>query len=273
MRYLGKNIVIFDFVAQSKDLWYLQYNLKVIAILVLDHIAQPYLPLRPPVQATLPRDASPSPPVATVEKTFSLSDWSQQRSESFDALCVKSTSSPPFFVCFDERDSYGHTVAWIISYLPILIRIKILAAFHLFCLFCCLFLWIICCSLVIICPSVTDKKKNEKNHTGGREMRPKLNTKTAGQAAVRRPWKVGLYKALQKPWETLSQYIKDTVCSSSLLFFLLPSSSSFSPDYSLFIFLLRLFSSSSTRLLSVSSFTLLFRFFFFFRNSFLSYPT
>lgn len=93
-------------------------------------------------------------------------------------------------------------------------------------------------------------------------MRPKLNTKTAGQAAVRRPWKVGLYKALQKPWETLSQYIKDTVCSSSLLLFLLPSSSSFSPDYSLFIFLLRLFSSSSTRLLSVSSFTLLFRFFF-----------
>lgn len=109
-------------------------------------------------------------------------------------------------------------------------------------------------------PPPSQKKK--KNHTGGREMRPKLNTKTAGQAAVRRPWKVGLYKALQKPWETLSQYIKDTVCSSSLLLFLLPSSSSFSPDYSLFIFLLRLFSSSSTRLLSVSSFTLLFRFFF-----------
>lgn len=32
--------------------------------------------------------------------------------------------------------------------------------------------------LEIICPTVTDKKK--KNHTGGREMRLKLNMKTAG---------------------------------------------------------------------------------------------
>lgn len=79
---------------------------------------------------------------------------------------------------------------------PILIRIKILAASHLFCLFCCLFLWVICRPPVIICPTVTDKKIY---NTGGRETRPKLNMKTAGQAAVRRPWKVGLYKALQKP--------------------------------------------------------------------------
>lgn len=75
-----------------------------------------------------------------------------------------------------------------------------------------------------------------------------------------RPWKVGLCNALQKPWETLSQYIKDTVCSSSLLLFL---PLSFSPLFSFLMFLLRLFSSSSTRLLSVSSFTLLFRLFFF----------
>lgn len=90
--------------------------------------------------------------------------------------------------------------------------------------------------------------------------------KTAGQAARQRPWEVGLCKTLQKPRETLSQYIKDTVCSSSLLLFLLPSSASLSPDCSLFIFLRRLSSSSSTHLLSVSSFTLLFRcgFFFFF---------
>lgn len=72
-----------------------------------------------------------------------------------------------------------------------------------------------------------------------------------------RPWKVGLRKALQKPWETLSEYIKDTVCSSSLLLFL-PHSSLASLASPLFIRLLRLFSFSSTRLLSVSSFTLLF---------------
>lgn len=80
---------------------------------------------------------------------------------------------------------------------------------------------------------------------------------------MQRPWKVGLYKALQKPWETLSQYIKDTVCSSSLLLILLPSSSSPSPDYSPFISLQRLFSSSSTRLQSVSSFIPLFNFCFY----------
>lgn len=72
------------------------------------------------------------------------------------------------------------------------------------------------------------KKKNtkkSKHHTGRRETRLELNVKTAGQTAVWRPWKVGLWKALQKPWETLSKYIKDTVCSSSLLLFLLHSSS------------------------------------------------
>lgn len=94
-------------------------------------------------------------------------------------------------------------------------------------------------------------------HTGGRETRPQVNIKTAGQAAIWRPWKVGLHKASQKPWDTLCRYIKDTVRSSSLLLFLLPSSSALSPDYSLFICLSRLFS-SSTRLLSVSSFTVLF---------------
>lgn len=60
--------------------------------------------------------------------------------------------------------------------------------------------------------------------------------KPAGQAATQRPWKVGLYKALEKPWETLSQYIKDSVCSSSLLLFLPISSSPLSPDCSPFYF-------------------------------------
>lgn len=57
-----------------------------------------------------------------------------------------------------------------------------------------------------------------------RETRAKVNSKTAGHAVLQRPWEVGLHKALQKPCETLSKYIKDTVCSSSPLLFLLPSS-------------------------------------------------
>lgn len=73
-----------------------------------------------------------------------------------------------------------------------------------------------------------EKTKKSKHHTGRRETRLKLHMKTAGQTAVWRPWKAGLCKALQKPWETLSKYIKATVCSSSLLLFLLHSSSAFS---------------------------------------------
>lgn len=57
-----------------------------------------------------------------------------------------------------------------------------------------------------------------------RETRAKVNSKTAAHAVLQRPWEVGLHKALQKPCETLSKYIKDTVCSSSPLLFLLPSS-------------------------------------------------
>ena len=141
----------------AKILWYV--NIKNITILVLSYITQPYLPLRPHVQATFPPDASPPPPVATVERTFSMSDWSQQRSESFDALCLKSTSFPDF-LCVSIREAcMAVRLHEFFPTSPILIRIKILAAFHLFCLFCCLFLWVICCPLVIICPTVTDKKK------------------------------------------------------------------------------------------------------------------
>lgn len=187
-------------------------------------------------------------------------EWSQQRWDSLD------TDVLLFFSFF----RWQLKEAWVSVHLsqffpasPVIIRIKILAVSHLFCLFCCLILLVICCPLVIIHTAVTDKtnRKKKRNHRRGRETRPKLNTKTAGHAAIQRPWKVGLYKALQKPWETLSKYIKDTVCSSSLLLFLLPSSSALSLDYSPLICLLRIFSSSSTRLLSVSSFTLLFRLF------------
>lgn len=72
------------------------------------------------------------------------------------------------------------------------------------------------------------KKKQLKSGNIRQEGEKQVNVKTAGQAAVWRPWKVGLWKELQKPWETLSKYIKDTTSPSSLLPFLPHSSSAFS---------------------------------------------
>lgn len=67
-------------------------------------------------------------------------------------------------------------------------------------------------------------KHKEITEERARETRAKVNSKTAGHAVLQRPWEVGLHKALQKPCETLSKYIKDTVYSSSSVLFLLPSS-------------------------------------------------
>lgn len=110
------------------------------------------------------------------------------------------------------------------------VGIKITAAPHLACLlFCPLsFCRLICCPRVIIHSAVADGKNKTKHkemtEERARETRAKVNSKTAGHAVLQRPWEVGLHKALQKPCETLSKYIKDTVCSSSPLLFLLPSS-------------------------------------------------
>lgn len=137
-------------------------------------------------------------------------------------------------------------------------------------------LWVICGLLVIIhttVPDLTLKKSNKRAQTSDRKERneAETNCENSWTDAVWRPWNVGLREEPQQPWETLSQHIKDPSAH------LLSSSSSFipprlSPDSPPFMRLLRLFSFSSTRLLSASSFTLLFGHVFF-ASPFLSDPT